>query len=62
MNERVMFQPQQVAELSFSHMVLALKSRIQERGYGIFLDNYRMLLRPGVWQGIPAWETREAIA
>jgi hypothetical protein len=31
-----MFQPQQAAVLgSFSHMVLALDSRIKEKGYGI---------------------------
>lgn len=34
------FQLQQAAEFgSFYHMALALESRIQERGYSIFLDN-----------------------
>jgi hypothetical protein len=33
-----MFQPQLAAELgSFSHVVLALESRIEEGGYGISL-------------------------
>ena len=33
-----MLQPQQAAELgSFSYMVLDLESRIEQRGYGIFL-------------------------
>jgi hypothetical protein len=36
LNGKAKFQPQPAAELgSFGHMVLALESRIQERGYRI---------------------------
>jgi hypothetical protein len=35
-----MFQPQQAGELdSFCHTILALESRIEERGYGISFCN-----------------------
>ena len=37
-NKEAEYQPQQTAELgAFSHVVLALESRIQERSYGTFL-------------------------
>ena len=37
-----MFQPWQPAELgNFSHMVLALELRIEERGYGIYPQDYK---------------------
>jgi hypothetical protein len=40
LNKGTMFQLQQVPELgNFGHMVPALESRIQERGYGISLHN-----------------------
>ena len=45
-----MFQPKQAAKFdSFSHVVLTLKSRIQERAYGISCD-YGKLLGPGMGQ------------
>ena len=38
LNEEAMFQSHQAAELgSFSHVVVALESKIQERDYGISL-------------------------
>jgi hypothetical protein len=40
LNKGTMFQPQQAVELgSFSHMVLALEWRIEERNYGISLSD-----------------------
>jgi hypothetical protein len=40
LNKAGMFQPQQEVELGrSSHMILALKSRIEESGYGTPLHN-----------------------
>jgi hypothetical protein len=40
LNKETMFKPQQAGELgSFSHMVLALESRILKRRYGISLHD-----------------------
>jgi hypothetical protein len=35
--------------------------RIEERSYGIYLHDYRKLLRTGTCRGVPAWKPREAI-
>jgi hypothetical protein len=54
--ERAMFQPQQAVEPgSFSHAILALESRIEERGYGI-RENHRGQMYG--W-GVPAWRPRK---
>lgn len=53
---------QQAAEPgNFSHMVLALESRIQEKGYGISHLDYGKSFRPDLYWVVPAQKPREVI-
>ena len=56
-----MFQPQQAAELdTFSHVVLDLKSRIEERNYKISLSEMRE--RDQSDRSVPEWNPESSLS